>query len=99
MQRISRRTWIERTAATIASTHLLAGKSDANVNVSRTRRFTMNLSCGSVGVGVDQRGAINLASKYGLEAYSADPGFLAKLTDDENSALLEEMKNRDLVWG
>lgn len=65
----------------------------------RTRKFTMDLSCGMIGVRADQREAIRLARQYGFESVSPSAGFLARLSDDQLQELLAEMKAKKLVWG
>lgn len=65
----------------------------------RKRRFTIDLSCGAVGVRADGREAIELAHRYGFESVAPSPGFLAKLSPDELQRLRAEMKGKGLGWG
>ena len=63
------------------------------------RKFKMGLSCGMIGVIVDQREAIRLASKFGFEAVEPYGDFLAELPDGQLQELLAELKAKNLVWG
>jgi sugar phosphate isomerase/epimerase len=63
------------------------------------RRFTMDLSCGMIGVGADQRRAIRLAHEHGFESVAPATDFLVRLSDDELQELLADMKGKNLVWG
>ena len=62
-------------------------------------KYTMDLRCGSIGVPADQRTAIRLAQAHGFESVTPEPKFLADLTDESRTQLLQEMKNKNLVWG
>ncbi len=64
-----------------------------------TRRFTLDLNWGAVGIRAGQIQAIELAAMYGFESISPDPGFLATLTDVTRSELAELMKDKGIVWG
>jgi len=66
---------------------------------SKRARFTMDLRCGSIGVGADQRNAIRLAHEHGFESVAPDARFLAELSDQQRTELLAEMHEKQLVWG
>jgi sugar phosphate isomerase/epimerase len=59
----------------------------------------MDLSCGMIGVGADQRQAIRLAQQHGFESVAPDTGPLARLSDDQLQELLADLKAKNLVWG
>jgi sugar phosphate isomerase/epimerase len=64
-----------------------------------SRRFTMDLTPGAIGVKADQSKTIRLAAKYGFESVAPNSGELAALDDkgrDQVSALMAEQK---IVWG
>src|SRR5262245_24822814 len=63
------------------------------------RSFTMDLSCGNVGVQVPLPEAVALAQRFGFEAVDADAGFLAKQGPDEIEKLRADLSARALVWG
>lgn len=63
------------------------------------RKFTVDLRWGSIGVKADQNQAIELAAKHGFESVAASPQELAKLSDEENQALLNDLKTKGLAWG
>ena len=66
---------------------------------ARQRKFTLDLSCGSIGVQADQRQAIGLAHRFGFESLSPDPHYVAQLSAASRRELLAEMKQKGLVWG
>ncbi|MBI1356153.1 MAG: TIM barrel protein [Acidobacteria bacterium] len=63
-----------------------------------SRKFTLALTPGSIGVKADQRQAIEMAARYGYE--SVQPFFedLAKLSDAQLEELRAEMKQKNLQW-
>lgn len=64
-----------------------------------SRRFTMDLTPGAIGVQADQCATIRLAAKYGFESVAPNSGELAALDQkgrDQVSALMKEQK---VVWG
>lgn len=63
------------------------------------RKFTLNLMCLRIGIQADQYRAIELAHRFGFESVEAQVGQLADMDQGELEALLESMKEKDLVWG
>ncbi len=61
--------------------------------------FTMDLRCSSIGVRADQRKAIRLAHKHGFQSVTPHAGFLADLSDESRTQLLDEMKDKKITWG
>jgi len=98
MAALNRRTFLRTaTAAGLSGIGVLAlGRSAAERG---KRKFTMDLRCGSIGVGADQPEAIRLAHEYGFESVEPSPHFLARLSDAELQKLLGELKAKGLVWG
>ncbi|MCA9082942.1 MAG: sugar phosphate isomerase/epimerase [Planctomycetaceae bacterium] len=80
-------------AATTASEILFAA------DKAPVRKFTLDLRCGSIGVGADQQRAIELAQRFGFESVNAEPGYLVKLSDSELADLQAELAAKSLVWG
>lgn len=66
---------------------------------SLRRKFTLSLSPGSIGVGVSQREAIELAARHGFEAVEPYGGDLARLTATELEAMVALLREKRLVWG
>ncbi len=64
-----------------------------------TRKMTISLSPGSIGVSADQREAIALASRHGFEAVEPYGEFLAGLSDAQTQELLADLQARKLTWG
>lgn len=109
MQHISRRAVLYGSVATAMfasrSSSLLAQTRSGEAGPAEdaaagaVRRFTMDLRCGSLGVSVDQRRAIELAAKYGFESVTPEPDYLAKLSATERTELLTDLREKKLVWG
>lgn len=99
MDRFDRRTFLQAASA--------AGVTAAGLRFPRPsaaaerpgRKFTMNLSCGSIGVRADPREAIRLARRFGFESVEPSPQFLAGLSGDQLQELRAELKTGGLVWG
>lgn len=64
-----------------------------------SRKFTMDLVCGAIGVSANQRESIRLAAMGRFESVQPSPGELAGLSDAELSELLGILKESGLVWG
>src|SRR4051794_39925518 len=64
-----------------------------------TRKFTVCLSCGPVGVPDDPAKAIERAKQFGFESIEPSPSFLAKLSDAELNDYLGRMRAANLAWG
>ncbi|WKN43400.1 sugar phosphate isomerase/epimerase family protein [Tunicatimonas pelagia] len=82
-------------AATLASTTFTSSASPQ----LKTRKFTMSLDTGAIGVKADQSQLIDYAAQYGFEAVTPISDFLAKLSDGERSTLLENMQQKNIGWG
>ncbi len=66
---------------------------------SSRRKMTMNLVCGSLGINVGQRQAIEYAHLFGFESVEARPDYLATLERREISELKRDLRKKQLVWG
>ncbi len=66
---------------------------------ANSAKFTMDLRCSSIGVRASQTAAIKLAHQYGYQSVTPEPGFLARLNEDDRARLLADMKSKNLVWG
>jgi sugar phosphate isomerase/epimerase len=64
-----------------------------------TRRMTIDLVPGAIGVSAGQREAIELAAKHGFESVGADAGYLAGLSKEQHTELKALMTARKLVFG
>jgi len=71
----------------------------STVNAALTRKMTLNLMCGMIGVQANQRTAIELAAKHGFESVEAMPNDLAKLSASELTELRDLMKAKCVVFG
>jgi sugar phosphate isomerase/epimerase len=99
MNALNRRQFF-RQISTVAA---LSGAALTNISTaqhsSSTRKMTMCLVCGAIGVSASQTEAINLAHQFGFESVEAHSEFLAKLSDSEIEVLLAEMTQKKLVFG
>ena len=66
---------------------------------SISRRMTINLMCGMIGVRANQKAAIDLAHSHGFESVEAMPSDLARMSSDEVNDLVAGMKSKNLAWG
>ncbi len=99
MTDLDRRRFLKTSAAlSLAGAGFSALEASA-AGAERKRKFTMDLSCGMIGVRADGRQAIRLAQQYGFESVAPDAGFLARLSGDQLQELLTDMKAKKLVWG
>lgn len=93
---IDRRTLIT-TAAVSALGLAVPSRTKAAENSSR--RFSLDLRCGSIGVKANQVEAIELALQHGFESVTPAPGYLSKLSSEERSSIADKLAARDLRWG
>ena len=87
-----------KTAAAVSLAGVCTTKVSAASDPPR-RKFTMDLSCGMIGVKADGREAVRLAHKYGFESVAPDTGLLARLSDEQLREVQADMKAKNLVWG
>ncbi len=57
-----------------------------------------NLSCGRIGIGVDQRAAIDLAHYFGFDSVDPHPSELSTLSDEQLGLLRAEMGSKRVSW-
>lgn len=90
---MNRRTFISSLLAATATLPLPAAETGAS------RKFTLSLSPGSIGVGAGQRDALALAARHGFESVEPYSGELTRLSAEESVALLASLRDQKLVWG
>lgn len=97
MTTIHRRSFLKVAAVSAAGAALssVAVRADDG----KRRKFTIDLNPGAVGINADPRAVIDLAARHGFESVAPSPDFLAGLSDDENDALLADLRAKNLVWG
>lgn len=66
---------------------------------ANSRRMTINLMGGMIGVKANQREAIELAHAHGFESVEAIGADLARMTDSEIKELLADMKSKRVAFG
>jgi sugar phosphate isomerase/epimerase len=97
---VNRREFVKTTSlASLAGLELGAFPSPAADESKPTRKFTLCLACGPIGVPDDPRKLLAWASQFGFEAIEPSAPFLGKLSDAELQDYLGEMKTRKLAWG
>lgn len=96
----SRRAFLRATSlaalAGIITPHLRITAAEAG---SGSRRMTISLAPGSIGVQANQTVAIDLAHRHGFESVEPYGGHLAGLSSAELDTLLGSLKEKGLVWG
>jgi sugar phosphate isomerase/epimerase len=94
---MQRRTFLKTTLAAAAA--VTSGIPDIIGAAGDKRKMTVNLVCGAIGFGANQREAIELAARHGFESVEASGDFLAKLPAGELEELLGSMKAKGLTFG
>ena len=64
-----------------------------------SRKMTMDLVCGNLGVKADLPTAIALAHDHGFESVAPDAGYLGGLSESSLTELLADLKSKGLTWG
>ncbi len=87
-------------SASISAGMALLGKAiGADESEVASRKMTINLVCGAIGVQANQHEAIALAAKHGFESVEARPFELAKLDDSSLEKVLVSLRSLKLSWG
>ncbi|MFO7906692.1 MAG: hypothetical protein R6U98_28815, partial [Pirellulaceae bacterium] len=97
MSRINRRLFLKGAAAGTGIAVMATGRSVKAAGENRP--FTMDLSCGKIGVRANQREAIQLAAPSGFESVAPSAGELAGMSDAELKECVGLLKDKGLVWG
>ncbi len=95
---ISRRRFIQ-TAAAFTSISVLPTNLCALDSLSESRKFTLCLNTGNIGVKASQHELFNMAVKHGFEAISVYASSLSEMSTDEIKAFLNDMKFKNIQWG
>ncbi len=66
---------------------------------AKKRKFTLDLSCGAIGVGGELRQSIAYAHQFGFESVDPSGEVIAGLSKTELDEVLADMKAKNLVWG
>lgn len=96
---IHRRSFLQSAVALGASGVGLMAAGQTVSEAPRRRKFTIDLTPGSIGVQAGYPELIGLAHKHGFESVAPSPQYLARLSHDELQALLADMRQKNLVWG
>jgi sugar phosphate isomerase/epimerase len=64
-----------------------------------SRRMTIDLVCGNLGVKADLPKAVALAHEHGFESVAPDAGYLGTLSDGQLQEFLADLKAKGLIWG
>lgn len=93
---LNRRTMLGQSMAVAAGAAFSRVASAAD---SGSRKFTLDLRCGSIGVKADQIEAIRLAGQHGFESVTPEPSYLSQLDEGQREALQTLMNESKLAWG
>ncbi len=96
-----RRTFLSNAALMVAtcSGSICFSNRNATAAPKRTRKMTIDLVCGSIGVRANQKQAIRYAAQYGFESVQPIAQELASLSKEELSELLALMKQKNIIFG
>lgn len=79
---------------------LASGLPLAKARAATTRRFTIDLTPGAVGVGARGIELLDLAKEHGFESVQPNPGFLLeKQREKKLGVFVGQLKDRNLRWG
>lgn len=93
---------VRRRALMLTTGAFLAGKAWIGRPLAAekaTRRFTLDLCPGRIGVNSDQEETIRLAAKFGFESVEPNGNYLAGLNESQFDRLAETLRDHKLVWG
>lgn len=93
---VHRRQLLQLAAASAACSFLPA---QGALAPAKGRKFTLDLTPGSIGVQAQFPQLVDLAAQYGFESIAPDPDYLLGLSNASREDLLARMKDKKLVWG
>ncbi|MDW7692700.1 sugar phosphate isomerase/epimerase [Flammeovirgaceae bacterium SG7u.111] len=100
MELEERRSFLKKSALGIAGATMLpsfyTGAFAAN---GATRKYSLCLDTGSVGVSGSMEEILDYAIKYGFESIGASAQQLAEMSEKQLKALLKKMKKNNISWG
>ena len=97
--RISRRSMIRQAATGGMAAVSATAMGSTAFAAERTRKFTIDLVGGAIGVEASPAELIRLAVKHGFESVQPNSRYLGQLTDQQLAELRSQMKTDGLVWG
>ncbi|GJM29301.1 MAG: sugar phosphate isomerase [Cyclobacteriaceae bacterium] len=95
---INRRSFIY-SSAIFAGTSLLTTPIHSMIRSTKSRKFTLCLNAGNIGVKATPQQLLEMAIEHGFEAISADAQSLSKMSDQEIQEFTGEMKSNKIKWG
>ena len=99
MQPLSRRDFLHQTVKASLALGAASSICGTLASDSKTRKMTIDLVCGAIGVSAKQPEAIELAARHGFESVGVDGSYLATLSDDRLAELKALVKTKGLVFG
>jgi sugar phosphate isomerase/epimerase len=100
MKTLTRRDFIRSAmAASVVATASRFTMSSAMAFDAKSRKMTIDLVCGAIGISANQTEAVELAARHGFESVGVDGAYLASLSDDQIAELKESMKGKHLAFG
>lgn len=94
---LTRRTLFAQSLAGGAA--LLASPFSLAEGAAGTRKFTIDLTPGAIGVVADPESVIELAAKHGFESVQPNGSYLGGLDTSERKEMAAKLKEKGLVWG
>jgi len=83
----------------LATGALAAGVAGSVFAAPASRKMTIDLSCGAIGVKANLAQAIDLAARYRFEAVDPDGSEMVSMSDGQITDLLGLLKSKNLVFG
>lgn len=99
MHAVSRRRFVLATSSATALLSVATLMPTASAAPLPRRRFTLDLTPGSIGVSGDQLEIIRLAHTHGFESVQPDAGFLARQDDAGMDKVRQALADAGLRWG
>lgn len=102
MNGLNRREFVARAGWGLAGTVQLSAGTPAMARSwpdAPNRRFYTVLSIGRLGFKASFPEAVSLAVKHGFEGLDPDPGYFARLSEDDLKRLLDDLKTKNLKLG
>jgi sugar phosphate isomerase/epimerase len=100
MSKVNRREFLNRTTrGALMAGFMTSGLLNLPAAETKTRKMTVDLVCGNLGISASQSEAIDLAARHGFESVGADGNYLASLSGDQSNDLKSLLKSRGLVFG
>lgn len=96
---LTRRQFMRQAALGSVAVGLAGSLSTTRAEQAKSRKMTIDLVCGNLGISANQREALELAARHGFESVGADGGYLASLTDEQLAQFKVLLKEKGVRLG